>query len=52
MDNKWCMLEEGYVHTTGLTYEEAMEMVKRYNSCYFPELEYCLFYDEHNEFNN
>lgn len=39
----WALMENGYVHTDGLTEVDANEMLERYTRI-FPENEYCLFY--------
>lgn len=49
IDRRWVLLEEGYPHTVLLTKEEAEEMAIRHRN-FFPDLEYCLFYDEYYEY--
>lgn len=38
--NKWAMLENGYVHTSGLSEKDCDEMILRYTRI-FPDLEFC-----------
>lgn len=42
-DRNWQLLENGYMHTDGLTKEEADEMLERHSRI-FPNIEWCLFY--------
>ena len=46
MKNFWALLEDGYVHTGGLSKAEADEMLERYSRIY-PDIEYCLVYGKH-----
>lgn len=48
-DRRWVLLEEGYPIACDLTKLEADEMLERYKNK-FPDLEYCLFWDEYYEF--
>jgi len=49
IDRRWVLLEEGYPHTVLLSKDEAEYMMEHYKGK-FPDLEYCLFYDEYYEF--
>ena len=37
----YTLLENGFVHTTGLTFEEATEMKERHES-FFPDIEWSI----------
>jgi hypothetical protein len=45
--NKNCyhLLENGYIHTSWLSLEDANEMLERYSRCY-EDLEFSIFYAE------
>ena len=40
---KWALLENGYIHTDGLSRVEAEEMLARYNR-FFEHIEYSVVY--------
>jgi hypothetical protein len=48
-DNRWVILEEGYLNTAFLTEDQAKRIIEKYRESY-PNLTYTLFYDEYYEF--
>jgi len=49
LDNRWVILEEGYLFLSYLTEDEAKQKIELCRQVY-PELTYTLFYDEYYEY--
>lgn len=49
IDNRWVILQEGYLFMSYLTEDEAKEKIEMYRQVY-PGLTYTLFYDEYYEY--